>query len=364
MQNNPQDDTANPFASPRKNAAIRERAVFMLLRAVTLALLFCGFVVIGRVALKGSGTVLDAFERTDSFPWFTNTFLTRSPETLHIFEADGEKRALGDADFRAFKRAREEAAKARGETPAPLVETESHAHVAGGILPCLAGTALLTGGSMLIALFLGVSCAIYLGEYAGNGRFVRLARLSILNLAGVPSIVFGLFGFSLFVTFLGWNVSLLAGWCTLALMALPVVITASEEALRSVPKSWREGGLALGASRWQVIRKNVLPHAAPGLLTAAILGVARVAGETAPIMFTAAYVVRNELPWEAGGLREFIFQGVMALPYHIYVISAKVPQNEFTEKAQYGTALVYLVFVMLFAAAAVISRNRLRSRPR
>ncbi|MDR1498178.1 MAG: phosphate ABC transporter permease PstA [Puniceicoccales bacterium] len=360
MENGSQNDTGNPFAATNIRGATTEKAVFVLLRTVTLLLLFCGFAVIGRVAIKGTGTVLDAFERTDTFPWFTNTFLTRTPETLHVFKEDGQMRTLGDSAFRTHQKAREEDARVRGETPTPLVVVESHAHAAGGILPCLAGSALLTGGSMLIALLLGVSCAIYLSEYAGNGRFVRLVRLSILNLAGVPSIVFGLFGFSLFVTFFGWNVSLLAGWCTLALMALPAVITASEEALRAVPTSWREGGLALGATHWQVIQKNVLPRATPGLLTAAILGVARVAGETAPIMFTAAYVVRNELPWEAGSLREFVFQGVMALPYHIYVISAKVPQNEFTEKTQYGTALVYLVFVMLFAAAAVISRNRLR----
>src|SRR5436305_8629795 len=140
---------------------------------------------------------------------------------------------------------------------------------------------------MTLALFIGISCAIYLSEYARGGPFIRLARVAILNLAGVPSIVFGLFGFGLFVIFFGWNVSLLSGWFTLGLMVLPAIITASEESLRAVPKGLREGSLALGASKWQTIRKNVLPYALQGILTSSILGIARVAGETAPIMFTA-----------------------------------------------------------------------------
>src|SRR5439155_7174 len=170
------------------------------------------------------------------------------------------------------------------------VEATSVAYSAGGVWPCIVGTALLVIGSMIFALAVGICSAIYLNEYSQNTRFIRLIRIAILNLAGVPSIVFGLFGFGLFVIFLHWNVSLLAGWFTLGLMILPAIITASEESLRAVPNGLREGSLALGATKWQTIRKNVLPYAVPGILTSSILGIGRVAGETAPIMFTAADV--------------------------------------------------------------------------
>jgi phosphate transport system permease protein len=218
---------------------------------------------------------------------------------------------------------------------------------------------------MTIALTLGVSAAIYLSEYATQGRVVTAIRISILNLAGVPSIVFGLFGVGLFVIFLNWNVSLLAGWFTLALMVLPVVITASEESLKSVPQGFREGALALGATKWQTIRTNVLPYAMPGILTSSILGIARVAGETAPIMFTAAYAMRDKLPWEdLESYDDFVFQGVMALPYHIYVVSSKIPQNEYTERVQYGTAFVFLMIVAMIATTSILLRNHLRKRYR
>ena len=173
-----------------------------------------------------------------------------------------------------------------------------YAYSGGGIFPAIIGTLLLVVGAMLIAIVLGVFCAIFLAEYGKSGRFLSLVRLAILNLAGVPSIIFGLFGFGLFVIFLDWNVSLLAGWFTLAFMVLPVVITASEEALRSIPQGFRESSLALGATKWTMIKTSVLPYAMPGILTSSILGVARAAGETAPIMFTAAYAKRSELPWE------------------------------------------------------------------
>jgi phosphate transport system permease protein len=215
---------------------------------------------------------------------------------------------------------------------------------------------------MALALALGVGAAVYLNEYARDGKFIRFVRLAILNLAGVPSIVFGLFGFGMFVIFFGWNVSLLAGWFTLAFMVLPVVITASEEALKAVPIGFRAGSLALGATKWQTIRKNVLPYAMPGILTSSILGIARVAGETAPIMFTAAYAVRDDLPWQVQRLGDFFFQGVMALPYHIYVVSSKIPQNEYTERVQYGTAFVFLGIVALIATASIVFRHRLRNR--
>jgi phosphate transport system permease protein len=176
---------------------------------------------------------------------------------------------------------------------------------------------------MIVALVIGIIAAIYLSEYSRDTRFIRFICVAILNLAGVPSIVFGLFGFGLFVIFFGWNVSLLAGWFTLGLMILSAIITASEESLRAVPKGLREGSLALGATSWQTIRKNVLPYAMPGILTSSILGIARVAGETAPIMFTAAYAMRDEMPWQVPKWTDFFFQGVMALLYHFMLLARK-----------------------------------------
>ena len=171
-------------------------------------------------------------------------------------------------------------------------------------------------------------------------------------------------GFGYYLNFSGWNVCLLSGWFTLAFMALPVVITASEEALRSVPRGLREGSLTLGATKWQAIRTNVLPYALPGMLTSSILAIARVAGETAPIMFTAAYVVRDKLPWEVARPLDLLFQGVMALPYHIYVVSAKIPQNAYTERIQYGTACVFLLVISAFSLTSILLRARMRKRYR
>ncbi len=333
----------------RHGAAQRwERGVFWGFRLATYFVLLCGATVLLNIVFKGAGTVFQA-----QAPFVNLTFLTEAPESLYIFEYEGKKHQMGDREFRAFKAQHPGAEK---------VATESYVYSAGGIWPCIVGTVLLVVGSMAIALALGVSAAIYLNEYALDGRFIRFVRLAILNLAGVPSIVFGLFGFGMFVIFFGWNVSLLAGWFTLAFMVLPVVITASEESLKAVPKGFREGSLALGATKWQTIWKNVLPYALPGILTSSILGIARVAGETAPIMFTAAYVVRDKLPWEVARASDFFFQGVMALPYHIYVVSSKIPQNDYTERVQYGTAFVFLGIVALIATASIVLRNRLRNR--
>jgi len=259
---------------------------------------------------------------------------------------------VGDNAYRGVYMAKVEAAG---------LSVDSFSYSGGGIFPCIVGTVLLVIGSMFIALTLGVASAIFLSEYSRPGTLLNLIRLSILNLAGVPSIVFGLFGLGMFVLFLGWNVSLMAGWFTLAFMVLPVVITASEESLRSIPQGFREGSLALGASKWTSIRTNVLPYALPGILTSSVLGIARVAGETAPIMFTAAYALRDNLPWEGlNNWGDFFFQGVMALPYHIYVVSTKIPQNEFTERMQYGSAFVFLVIVALIALASVLLRIKVR----
>ncbi len=362
----------NPFAYRPSRARLVESTAFAFFRAATYSILLCATLVFGVIVVKGSSTVFTAA------PPFVNwTFLTKSPETLYVFEFEGKKMELGDKDFREFK-----ASRGLADLPA-----ESFAHSAGGIWPCITGTFWLVVGSMGIALFIGVSSAIFLSEYSQQGRVVELIRLAILNLAGVPSIVFGLFGLGLFVHFMpviahfndpsapslpmgfgywlnfsGWGICLASGWFTLAFMALPVVIAASEESLKAVPKGFREGSLALGATKWQTIYTNVLPYALPGMLTSSILGIARVAGETAPILFTAAYVMRDNSP--GGGFLDFVGQGVMALPYHIYVISSKIPQNEYTERVQYGTAFVFLVVVTAIAMSSILLRIRMRNRYR
>lgn len=344
----PAPTTSHVFQLRRTPARAWEGVIFAIFRMATYAVLLCGAWVLGDIVVKGAPAVF-----TTEAPFIRTSFLTEAPETLHVFTHEGRQLQLGDREFRAF-RAQHDLGKAR---------VESYVYSAGGIFPNIVGTVLLVVGSITIALVLGVAAAIYLSEYARQGRFIRFVRLAIVNLAGVPSIVFGLFGFGLFVVFLGWNVSLLAGWFTLAFMVLPVVITAAEESLRAVPKGFREGSLALGATRWQAIRTNVLPYALPGILTSSILGIARVAGETAPIMFTAAYVVRDKLPWEGlERVTDFFFQGVMALPYHIYVVSSKIPQNEYTARVQYGTAFVFLSLVALIALTSILLRNKLRAR--
>jgi phosphate transport system permease protein len=324
-----------------------ERILFWLLRLATYFILAAATYIFLDIGIKGSRTVF-----TSKPPFINIPFLTEPPQTLYVFDYGGKKMTLSDRQFRDWKTAHD----------GTEVEATSIAYSAGGIWPCIVGTALLVIGSMTIALIIGISSAIYLSEYSRNGPWIRLVRIAILNLAGVPSIVFGLFGFGLFVIFFGWNVSLIAGWFTLGLMILPAIITASEEALRAVPQGLREGSLALGASKWQTIRKNVLPYAIPGILTSSILGIARVAGETAPIMFTAAYAMRDEMPWQVTRWTDFFFQGVMALPYHIYVVSSKIPQNEYTERVQYGGAFVFLVLVMLIALTSIVLRERTRNR--
>ena len=223
----------------------------------------------------------------------------------------------------------------------------------GGILPAIVGTLYLVLGTMIFALPVGVLSAIYLTEYAKDNRFSRLIKLAIINLAGVPSVVYGLFGLGLFVIFLKFGSSILAGSLTLAIMILPVIITASKEALDSVPHSFREVSLALGASRWQTIHHAVLPHALPGILTVTILGIGRAAGETAPILFTVAAFYLPRLP-------RSIFDQVMALPYHLYVISTQVPNIGL--EIRYGTALVLVALVLSMNLVAILIRSHIRSR--
>ena len=340
-------DDRGASASYRMRSRWKEKIAFWLFRLATYLILACTSYIFLDIGIKGARTVF-----TSKPPFVNVPFLTEKPETLFLFEYQGKKMSLGDRELRAWQ----------AQHPEAQIEPTSVAYSAGGIWPCIVGTALLVIGSMVVALIIGISAAIYLNEYSRNSRSIRLIRVAILNLAGVPSIVFGLFGFGLFVIFFHWNVSLLAGWFTLGLMVLPAIITASEEALRAVPQGLREGSLALGATQWQTIRKNVLPYAMPGILTASILGIARVAGETAPIMFTAAYALRDEMPWQVKQWTDFFFQGVMALPYHIYVVSSKIPQNEYTERVQYGAAFIFLLLVMLIAATSIILRERSRNR--
>lgn len=333
-------------------AARWEATLFLLLRIATYGVLLAAAVIFIDIGWKGGRVVFRA-----EAPFINVPFLTESPESLHVLKMpDGSTLKMGDREYRVFNEAHPEQVRA--------ARSETYVYSAGGIFPNIVGTVLLVLGSMAIALVLGVCSAVYLSEYAKDGPLVRLVRLSIANLAGVPSIVFGLFGFGLFVVALGWNVSLLAGWFTLAFMVLPIIITASEEALRAVPKGLREGALALGATKFQTIRTNVLPYALPGILTSSVLAIARVAGETAPIMFTAAYVVRDQMPWQVEKWTDFFFQGVMALPYHIYVVASKIPQNDYTRDVQYGTAFVFLFTVAAIALSAILLRARLRKQYR
>ncbi len=223
----------------------------------------------------------------------------------------------------------------------------------GGILPAIVGTFYLVIGAVLFALPLGLAAAIYLSEYSKDSWINRVIRLSIINLAGVPSVVFGLFGLALFVGFMKFGTSIIAGSLTLGVMILPVIITSSREALESVPKSFREVSLSLGATKLQTIRHSVLPHALPGILTGAILGVGRAAGETAPILFTVAAFYLPKLPQSA-------FDQVMALPYHLYVISTQVPNV--ATNVRYGTALVLLAIVMIMNILAVTIRAHFRKK--
>jgi phosphate transport system permease protein len=224
---------------------------------------------------------------------------------------------------------------------------------AGGILPAIVGTFYLVTGAVCFALPLGLLAAIYLSEYAKDGIMNRIVRLAIINLAGVPSVVFGLFGLALFVGFFRFGASILAGSLTLGVMILPVIITSSREALDSVPRSFREVSMSLGATKLQTIKHAVLPHALPGILTGTILGVGRAAGETAPILFTVAAFYLPRLP-------HGIFDQVMALPYHLYVLSTQVPNVD--EKIRYGTALVLLAIVLMMNLVAVSIRSYFRSQ--
>jgi phosphate transport system permease protein len=389
------------FAKRRSTQGTLEATISGAFRLATyLVIISAGYIFLN-IAINGSKAVF-----TTEAPFINVEFLTQKPQTLHVFEPkaidselksikaelvkmEANSRNLGSGEIAAATEIKQQIEALEGQIEALDVERKAgrlmygddayralpeepnseqyvysnYAYSGGGIGPAIVGTCLLVVGSISIALTLGILCAIFLSEYSSPGRTLQLIRLSVLNLSGVPSIVFGLFGFGMFVLFFDWGVSLIAGCFTLAIMALPVIIAASEESMRAIPKGFREGSLALGASKWTSVRTNVLPYALPGILTSSIMGVARVAGETAPIMFTAAYALRDQLPWQ--GLEkptDFFFQGVMALPYHIYVVSSKIPQNEYTRNMQYGAAFVFLLIVGFFALSSIILRIKIRKK--
>ena len=223
----------------------------------------------------------------------------------------------------------------------------------GGIWPAIIGTFYLTLGTAIFSVPIGIGAAIYLSEYASENNLTRLIRIAIINLAGIPSVVYGLFGLGLFVLFLSFGTSILSASLTLSIMTLPVIISTSEEALRAVPQSFRVVSVSLGATKWQTIWKIVLPQSIPGILTGVILGLERAAGETAPILFTGAAFFLPNLP-------NTPLDATMALPYHLFVISTQVPGMPL--QIQYGTALVLLVFVLGMNLLATILRSRARAR--
>ena len=234
-----------------------------------------------------------------------------------------------------------------------LTQAPKNGMTEGGIFPAIVGTFAVTVITALLSIPLGMGCAIYLNEYAKDGIMMRIIRMAIRNLSGVPSIVYGLFGVILFVQMANFGTSILSAGLTLGLMTLPWTITASEEALKNVPKSYREGALALGATKWQAIRTNVLPYAVPGMLTGTILGLSRAAGETAPILFTGAAFFLPHLP-------KSLLSQFMALPYHLYIMSTQHQAISKVRPIAYGTALVLIALIFVMNISAVVLRYRLR----
>lgn len=234
-----------------------------------------------------------------------------------------------------------------------LTESPRKYMTEGGIFPAIVGTFWLTVISIGISLPLGVFTAIYMVSYGKPAWFVRMVRIAVNTLAGVPSIIYGLFGLTVFVQLMKLDVSILSGSLTLAILALPVMINASEEALRSVPQDFREASLALGATERQTILRVLLPTALPNILTGTIISIGRVAGETAPILFTAATFYTRRLPTS-------VMDEVMALPYHIYALMTEGTKPEFQMPIAYGTALVLLMLVLLINLVAIIIRYRAR----
>jgi phosphate transport system permease protein len=234
-----------------------------------------------------------------------------------------------------------------------LTTAPSDGMTSGGIFPAIVGTLSLIAGSSIVAFPLGILSAIYTSEYAGNGSIVKFIRVMTNNLAGIPSIVFGLFGMSLFVNTMGFGDSIIAGSLTLGMLALPLVIRTTEEALKAIPDTFRTGSLALGASKLQTIRRIILPIAFPNIITGLILSIGRISGETAPILFTVAAYFLPQLPHS-------LYDQVMALPYHLYVIAVSGTDPEATRPIAYGTALVLIVIVLIINVSASFLRKKLQ----
>jgi phosphate transport system permease protein len=234
-----------------------------------------------------------------------------------------------------------------------LTQAPRQAMTQGGVAPAILGTFYLTLGAIIFSLPLGLACAIYLCEYSPKGFIVNIIRMSINNLAGVPSVVFGLFGLAVFVKFFGFGVSILSGSLSLGILVLPLIISAAQESLLAVPQSLREASLALGATHWQTIRRIVLPTALPGILTGVILSIGRVAGETAPILFTAAAFYLKGYP-------KSIFSEVMALPYHIYALMTEGAHPVEQTAIAYGCSLILLFMVLAISGTAIFIRQRQR----
>jgi phosphate transport system permease protein len=388
-----QPATDNPFAGMKSRAALRETLARWILRLGTFFIVLVTVGILAHIMVKGAPVVFRS-----TWPFVNVQFLTKLPSTLHVIEDVKGNKVEVDVD---------RADQVKAQLGEDFHSETTISHSGGGILGPIVGTALLVIVSISVALFLGVACAIYLSEYARHGNpFIEWVRLAILNLAGVPSVVFGLFGLGAFVltapvfvdvpadrsvftiplgfttlSFQGWDTCVLSGGFTLAFVILPVIITASEQCLQAVPQGFRETSMALGATRWQTIRYSVLPFATPGILTSSILGIARAAGETAPIMFTAALAFKDKLPWQKDlpplpadasifahweqSVSRFLgifTESVQALPYHIYTLATKIPQNEYAERAQYGSVFVFLVLVASLAASSVLLRKRLRAK--
>jgi phosphate transport system permease protein len=231
-----------------------------------------------------------------------------------------------------------------------LSEAPRNGMTTGGIFPAIFGTTLVTMVSTLVATPIGIGSAIYLQEYAPDHWITRAIRASIRNLAGIPSIVYGLFGLTIFVQFMGMGLSVLAAGCTLGLLTLPSIIATSEEALRNVPRILREGAMALGATRWETVKTVVLPAAIPGVLTGVILALSRAAGETAPILFTGVAFYTRYIPGSL--LDEF-----MALPYHLYILSTQHHAIETVRPLAFATAIILLVLVFVLNFIAIRIRS-------
>lgn len=374
MSDEPLLRSENPLLKKPSGFKRRDATISLVLRITTYVILLCAAFIFFDITKKGAPVVFQG-----AAPFVNTKFFSKSPETLMTWETEaGEFYRMDFTEYTQWKRENPEEV---------IVEEKSHAYSGGGIFGPLVGTALLTLICIVVALFVGLTTALYLNEYSSKGRFIDMVRLAVMNLAGVPSIVFGLFGLMFFcyfvpvftdapleraflkipmgggnyLSFEGWGTCMLAGGFTLAVMVLPVIIAACEESLKAIPMGFREASLALGATKWQSISKSVLPYAFPGMLTASVLGITRVAGETAPIMFTAALAHKDKLPWqEVNTLTGFFSQSVQAMPYHIYTVAARIPQTEYTRPMQYGSVFVFMMLVVALAALSVFLRIRYR----